>query len=222
MPITRQRTAAGPTGGPLAAGITGVAPRRARRPMVVALGTILAAVGGLGAYTLVNQAGDRVAVLAVAQNVPRGQAITSADLVVAEVAPDPALAPVPAIDASQVLLRSAAADLPRGALLTAGSVQTGTSLTAGKAVVGVLAKPGMIPAGQLLPGDAVTVVSTPGQGGTKTTAAPQTIQATVVSIGQPDANEDSVVDVAADPADGPALASWASTGQVAIITGGNG
>jgi len=221
MPITKQRTAV-PMGGPATAGITGVAPRRARRPMVVAVGTILAVVSGLGAYTLVNDAGDRVAVLALAQNVPQGQTITSADLVVAQVAPDPALDPVPASDSAQVLGKAAAANLPRGTLLTRGSVQIGTSLTTGKSVVGILAKPGMIPTGELLTGAQVTVVSTPGQNAPKAATAPQTINAVVVSVGAPDANENSIVDLAVDPADGPTLASWASTGQVAIITGGNG
>jgi hypothetical protein len=220
MAITRQRTAE-PRGGPAPAGITAVAPRRARRPMVVAVGTILAVVGGLGTYALVNDAGDRVAVLAVAQSVPKGATITAADLVTAQVAPDPALSPVPASDAAQIIGKTAAVDLVQGSLLTAGSVQVGSSLTAGRSVVGILAKPGMIPAGQLQPGDAVTVVSTPGQSGTKPTGAPLTITAVVVSVGAPDANENSIVDLAVNPADGPTLASWASTGQVAVITGGS-
>ena len=209
---------ASPGGPPV--GISGAAPRRARRPMVVAVGTVLAVVGGLSAYSLVSHAGDRVAVLALAQSVPRGQTVTSADLVVAQVAPDPALLPVPAADAAQIVGRTSSVDLTKGSLLTAGEVQSGVSLTAGKSVVGVLAKPGMIPAGQLQPGDAVVVVSTPGQNGAKTSGAPQTINAVVVSVGAADANENSIVDLACDPADGPQLASWASTGAVAIITQG--
>ncbi|MEZ0092484.1 SAF domain-containing protein [Streptacidiphilus sp. EB129] len=202
-------------------GITGSAPRRARRPVVVAVGTILTVVGALGAYALVNHAGDRVAVLAVATAVPRGQVVTAADLTVAQVAPDPALRPVPEADSGQIVGKTAAVDLPVGSLLTSGSVRAGTSLTAGKTLVGVLAKPGVIPAGQLLPGDNVTVVNTPGpngagSAGTKTTVAPLTINAVVVSVGAADANGNSIVDLAADPGDGPQLATWASTGSVAI------
>ena len=221
MAITKPRQGAassspGPgLGAPL--GITTAAPRRARRPLVAGIGAALAVVGALGSYALVNHAGDRVAVLAVSHSVPKGQVVTAADLVVAQVAPDPALQPVAAADASQVVGKTAAVDLPAGSLLTAGEVRAGQSLTSGKAVVGVLAKPGVIPAGQLLPGDPVAVVATPGQNGGKTTGAPQTINAVVVSVGAADANGNLVVDVAADPADGPQLASWASTGQVAII-----
>jgi hypothetical protein len=196
--------------------ITTSAPRRARRPMLAAAGAALAVVGALGAYTMVNQAGDRVPVLALARAVPKGQALTALDLTVAQVAPDPALAPVPSQDASQVLGKTATTDLAQGSLLTRGSVATGPDVTAGKTVVGVLAKPGQLPAGMLEPGSSVQVVQTPAQGESKAPAAPLTILADVVSVGSPDANGNSVVDLAVNPGDAPQLAVWAALGQVAI------
>ncbi|MFD4020016.1 DUF5959 family protein [Streptomyces sindenensis] len=75
--------------------ITTTAPvKRERRWSVAALCVVLAAVAGLGAAAAVTSAGDRTKVLAVARDVPAGQALTEADLVVAEVSADAALSPV--------------------------------------------------------------------------------------------------------------------------------
>ncbi|WP_042424534.1 SAF domain-containing protein [Streptacidiphilus anmyonensis] len=196
--------------------ITTSAPRRARRPMLAAAGAALAVVGALGAYAMVHQAGDRVPVLALAHMVPKGQVLTTGDLMVAQVAPDPALAPVPSRDASQVLGKTALTDLTQGSLLTRGSVASGPDVTAGKTVVGVLAKPGQLPAGMLEPGSSVQVVQTPAQGDSKVPAAPMTVLASVVSVGPADAGGNSVVDLAVNPGDAPQLAAWAAVGQVAI------
>ncbi|MFC1405729.1 MULTISPECIES: SAF domain-containing protein [Streptacidiphilus] len=220
MAITRQRQAPTDNGlAPAPVQITETAPRRARRPMLMVAGIAVAAVGALGAYTMVNQVGNRVAVIALAHPVPKGQVLVSADLTVAQVAPDPALQPIAAADSSSVLGKTAAVDLPAGTLLTRSSVQAGAPLTTGKSVVGVLAKPGMIPAGRLQPGQAVTVVQTPTQSaGGKLPVAPLTISAVVVSVSAADSNGNQVVDLAADPADAPQLAVWSAAGQDAIVT----
>ncbi|WP_042370592.1 SAF domain-containing protein [Streptacidiphilus neutrinimicus] len=214
MALTKPRQPADQGLGPVP--ITTSVPRRARRPMLAAAGAALAVVGALGAYAMVNQAGDRVPVLALARAVPKGQVLTAQDLTVAQVAPDPALAPVSQQDASQVLGKTATADLAQGSLLTRGSVAAGPDVTAGKTVVGVLAKPGQLPTGMLEPGSSVQVVQTPAQGDSKAPAAPLTILASVVSVGSPDANGNSVVDLAVNPGDAPQLAVWAALGQVAI------
>ncbi|MCX5215693.1 SAF domain-containing protein [Kitasatospora sp. NBC_00240] len=197
--------------------ITESAPRRSRRPAFVAVGIALAAVGGLGAAYAVNQAGDRVSVIAVKQDIPAGKVITSSDLVAAEVVADPALHPVPVTRSHDILGKVAAADLPAGTLVTDGSVRGGQPITSGKDTVGVLAKAGQLPAGNLQPGDAVTVVATPRQDDDKPATQPATITAVIVRIGDPDANGARVVDLAVSPVDSPALASWASTGRVAIV-----
>ncbi|MFD0332185.1 SAF domain-containing protein [Streptacidiphilus monticola] len=188
--------------------------------MLAVAGIAVAAVGALGAYTMVNQAGDRVAVLAVAHAVAKGQVVQASDLTTAQVAPDPALKTVAVGRSSTIVGKTAATDLAVGMLVTPGSVTAGVDVTAGKSVVGVLAKPGMIPAGRLAPGQAVSVVQTPGQNGqaTKSSAAPLTVPAVVVLVGAPDSNGNVVVDLAADPADAPQIAAWAAAGQVAVVT----
>ena len=220
MAPTRSRQAPTDTGLSLApVPITPTAPRQARRPMLVVAGIAVAAVGALGAYTMVSQAGHRVAVIALAHPVPKGATLTAADLTVAQVAPDPALHPIAAADSASVLGRTAVTDLPAGTLLTRTSVQAGALVTTGRAVVGVLAKPGMIPVGRLEPGQPVTVVQTPTQNADgKLPVAPLTISAVVVSVGARDSNGNQVIDLAADPGDAPQLAVWAAAGQDAVVT----
>ncbi|GAB2711561.1 SAF domain-containing protein [Kitasatospora kifunensis] len=204
---------------PAALPITDSAPRRSRRPALVAIGVALAAVGGLGSAYFVTAAGHRTDVIAVARDIPAGQVITSADLVRASMVADPALHPVPVSRAHDILGQVAAMDLPAGSMVTDRSVRAGQPLTAGKDTVGVLAKEGQLPAEPVQPGQVVTVVQTPGQQDASGAAPgqPATISAVVVQVAAPDANGTRVVDLAVSPVDSPALASWAAMGRVAIV-----
>lgn len=201
--------------------ITTTAPvKRQRRWSVAALCVVLAVVAGLGAAAAVTSAGDRVKVLAIARDVPAGQAITDADLIVAEVSADAALAPMPAADRTAVVGKRPAVDLRKGGLLTASQLGVGSGLGDNQQQVGVQVKPGQAPAGTLAPGDKVLAVTTPGQSdqaGGKSEAPPQTIAATVVSVSRPDASGTVVVNLAVSPSDGPLLASRASTGHIALV-----
>ncbi|MFD4210693.1 hypothetical protein ACFWRG_32495, partial [Micromonospora tulbaghiae] len=87
--------------------------------------------------------------------------------------------------------------------------------------VGILAKPGQLPAQRLRTGDAVTLVHTPQDdaeaakpGAQK---APDSISAVVVGLSSPDANGAVVVDVAVAGTDSPPLATWAARGAVTIV-----
>ncbi|MEU6972115.1 SAF domain-containing protein [Kitasatospora aureofaciens] len=221
--LTRQRRATagdaakGAPSGPLPVADPG--PRRSRRPALIAVGVALAAVGGLTSAYLNVRAAHRVEVIAVARPIPAGKIIAADDLKSASVIPDPALHPVPLSRASDILGKAAAADLPAGTLVTDASVRTGQPLRAGKDVVGVLAKVGQLPAQSLQAGDEVQVVSTPGPQDDKaaTASRPSTIAATVLQVGEPDANGARVVDLAVTPVDSPVVASWAATGRVAIV-----
>ncbi|WP_030274492.1 SAF domain-containing protein [Streptomyces sp. NRRL B-24484] len=223
--ISQPRPAPAAEGGrqqPAPLPVTDSGPRRSRRPMVVAVGVALAALGGLSAAYFVNQAGDRVSVIAVAHDIPAGKVITSDDLIAASVVADPALKPVPVTRSHDILGKAAAADLPAGALVTDRSVRSGKPVAAGKDIVGVLAKQGQLPAGALQAGDVVTVVQTPGQGqdDAKSTGQPSTIGAVVVQVSAPDANGVRVVDLAVSPVEAPTVASWAATGRVAVVLKG--
>ena len=215
--ITKQRPAPEAEAAPAFVPITESSPRRGRRPALVGLGVAVAVVGALGGWTLVDQARDRVQVLAVARAVPAGQAITAADLVVAEVAPDPALRPVAVGRSKEIIGKSAATDLVPGSLLTSASVREGKPVTTGKDVVGILTKPGQMPEGRLQIGDPVMLVATPRQEDNKPEAQPATINAVVARVGEPDGNGVVVVDVAVSPVDSPSVAAWTASGRIGIV-----
>ena len=208
-------------------GITESAPRRRRRPYLVAAGLALSMVGSLCAVWAYDQAGDRVSVIAVARAVPAGQTIQPADLAVARIAKDPALHPVPVSKQSDIVGKTAAADLPAGSLVTEQSVRHGPSPTRGQDIVGVLAKPGQMPAEGLNPGDPVDLVLAPAadpgaSAKTGTGQAPQRIEAVVVRVADAAAAGDGsrIVDVAVPPQSSTMVASWAAAGNVVVVLKG--
>lgn len=119
---------------------------RRRRPAVLAMAVALIAAGGLGGAVLYNSTGQRVAVLALARDIPWGQVITDDDLVVARIAGDPALRPLSATERDKAVGMRAATDLKRGAMLTRGDVAQTLAVQPGQIVVGVSAKRSQLPA----------------------------------------------------------------------------
>ncbi|MFB7452981.1 SAF domain-containing protein [Streptomyces sp. NPDC056194] len=203
--------------------ITTAAPvKKQRRYAAAALSTVLAVAAALGAAAAVSAVGDRTKVLAIAHDVPAGQPLTDADIVVAEVSADAALTPMPATDRALVVGKRPAVDLRKGSLLVAAQLQPGTGLGDDKQQVGVQVKRGQAPAGSLVPGDKVLAVTVPGQGEQPTgkdgvEAPPTSVKAVVVSISRPDASGAVVVNLAVAPSDGPLLATRASSGRVALV-----
>ncbi|WP_063838183.1 SAF domain-containing protein [Saccharothrix sp. ST-888] len=190
---------------------------RRRRPAVLAMAVALIAAGGLGGAVLYNSTGQRIAVLALARDVPMGQALTADDVVVARIAGDPALRPLDARDRDRTIGLRATTDLRRGALLGKADVTADPAVEPGQQIVGVAAKRTQLPATRLQPGLRVLIVATPDQSQGGTTRTPDTMAATVVTVGRVDSDGGQVVDVAVPPADGPRLAAWVSTGRFQVI-----
>lgn len=202
--------------------ITITAPvKRERRWSVTALCIVLAAVAGLGAAAAVTSASDRTRVLAIARDVPAGQALTDADLAVAEVSADAALTPVPANQKASMVGKRPAVDLRKGGLLITSQLAQGSGLGDDKQQVGVQVKRGQAPAGSLTPGDKVLAVTTPAQGeeqtGKDAEAPPSTLNAVVVAVSRPDASGTVVVNLAVATTDGPLLATRAAQGRIALV-----
>lgn len=202
--------------------ITTTAPvKRERRWSVAALCIVLAVLAGLGAAAAVTSASDRTKVLAVARDVPAGQALTAADLTVAEVSADAALTPVPASQKDAIVGKRPAVDLRKGGLLTPAQMAEGTGTGDDKQQVGVQVKRGQAPAGTLAAGDKVLAVTIPAQGeqpsGKEADAPPSTIDATVVTVSRPDATGNVVVNLAVATTDGPLLATRAAQGRIALV-----
>lgn len=138
------------------------APRPAARrgPQVpqLAVGLLLVALCALG-FVLVYGAGvERVSVLALGEDVVRGQQIALEDLRAVQVGTDDRVGMVPATEVESLVGRTAVADLPAGTLLVKQMVTTGPQLTAGAGVVGLALPPGRYPGPQLAVGDRVAVV----------------------------------------------------------------
>ncbi|GAA1947464.1 SAF domain-containing protein [Kitasatospora viridis] len=184
---------------------------RRRRPAVLAMSVALIAAGGLGGAVLYNSTGQRIAVLALAHDVPYGQALTPDDLVVARIASDPALAPISAGDLNRAVGRRATTDLHRGALLLAADLTGAVVVQPGMQEVGLPVHPSQLPAAGVQVGTQVEIVEVgdPGNG------APQTLTAVVAQVGKPGDNQ--VIDVAVQPADAARLAQWAAGGKYQII-----
>ncbi|MFB7174567.1 SAF domain-containing protein [Streptomyces sp. NPDC056254] len=203
--------------------ITTAAPvKKQRRYAAAALSTVLAVAAALGAAAAVSAVGDRTKVLAIANDVPAGQPLTDADVVVAEVSADSALTPMPATDRSTVVGKRPSVDLRKGSLLVAAQLQPGTGLGDDKQQVGVQVKRGQAPAGSLVPGDKVLAVTVPGQSEQPTgkdgaEAPPTSVKAVVVSVSRPDASGAVVVNLAVSSSDGPLLATRASAGRIALV-----
>ncbi|MFJ3946138.1 SAF domain-containing protein [Streptomyces griseoaurantiacus] len=202
--------------------ITNDAPRSRRRPVVVGAGLALAAVGALVSVWMVNEAGDKVSVVATRHAIEAGDTIKASDLVATEISHDAQLHSVPASRSSELIGKRASSDLPEGVLVTEDSVSSGSSVTAGKSVVGILAKPGQLPVQKLHTGDKITVVHTPQDGSAsassnKPGSAPDNLPAVVSRVGSPDANGAVVVDIAASDVNSTSLAAWAAGGNVSIV-----
>ena len=192
-------------------------PKSRRRPALMALGAGLAALGVMSVAWLVNGAGDRHSVLAVARAVPFGAIVTADDLTRAEVSFDPAVATVPAADLSQIVGRIAATDLTPGSLLTRAAVIDVAPPALGQVLVAIALPESRMPTGGLQAGDKVLVVDTPLPGAEPPTLPPTSIAATVVRLGAPDLNGVTVIDVTVAAANGPALAARSATGRIAIV-----
>jgi SAF domain len=217
-------TAARDTAGRAPAVVREAAVRGRRRPGLWVAGAGLVVLAGLAAAALVGAAGNRVPVLAVARPVHVGQVLAAADLLVARVAADEALRPVPAADRDKVVGKVAAVELRSGSLLTADAV-TGTPVPGrGEQVVGVAVRAGQWPARGLSPGDHVLVVATPGDstsagpvaaGGAGVVGGP--VSARVAEVGPVGADGAVTVDLAVDERLGARVAEWGSTGRVALV-----
>lgn len=219
---TAQTSAGGPP--PPSAAAQAPAPPQAtarikarRRPLLFALMAALVAAGALVAayaYTSVN---DTQEVLVVANDVARGEVIEAGDLQVARVSVDPALTPVSGSEKSRIAGSRAAVDLWSGTLLAEQAVTDTLVPAEGESLVGISLTPAQMPSEPLYTGDAVRIVSTPGDQGEVTDQTPVTIEATVVGVSRVEETGEIVVDVSVPHEKSADLAARAATGRVALV-----
>jgi hypothetical protein len=217
--------------------------RRYRRRPVVAIASIALVAFCIAIFTSIYlHAGNRVAVLALAHDIPQGDAINRGDLAVVRISFSGSLAPISAQDFSQVVGRTSAVSLLRGTLLSRAELAANSGPPRGKAVVGVAVKAGQLPAGSVAVGDTVDVILTgsPGTltggisyGSNATGSAATTGQleiggvlasnATVTGVAVPTMSSPDtiVVSVLIPTSVAPLVASASAAGQAALVLVGS-
>jgi hypothetical protein len=194
---------------------TSTLPRR-RRWWLVGLGVVMVAASVLGVQAYVDRVNKTIPVLILARDVFWNQRITDSDLAVAEVTPDERVHMIPADQRQDAIGRVAVHKLTAGSLLAVEHVQDHAVPGPGQLVIGLLLKPGQLPARGLRAEDRVQVV--PVAQNTFSTSPvpnPKPVNATVVDVGAADANGAVTVDIVVSVADGPVTTS-AAAGQVVV------
>jgi hypothetical protein len=210
-----------------------------RRRPTVAIGSLALVTSCVAIFSsLYLHAGNRVAVLAVARDVPQGHVVTSDDLIVVSISLSAGLSPVSAGDLRRVVGRRAAVSLLPGTLLAVNDLAVGKGPARGNAVVGVATKAGQLPAGGVVTGDTVDVILTGSPAtlatglaaGVATTGSSTTSDqvevggilapnATVTGVAAPSSSSPDtiVVSVLVPSALAPLVASASAAGQTALV-----
>lgn len=210
-------TAPGPSARAAAPPVPRSPARARRRPALIGAGVALLALGGLTSAWLVTATGDTVAVVALAQDVQRGEVIDRADLIIVNMRPDPALDVVPEARLEEIVGRNAAVGLLAGSLLSTGATTDQMVPVDGLSLVGVALTTAQMPAEPLLPGDPVRVVDTPPAQADPPTGDPDTISGEVVSVNGPNDVGLTTVDVLVPAGEAAGLAARVATGRVALV-----
>ncbi|HYN55836.1 MAG TPA: SAF domain-containing protein [Motilibacterales bacterium] len=188
--------------------------RGRRRPWLLGLGALLAALGSLTVVWLVGAAGQRQEVLAIRADVAYGQVLTAQDITVARVSVDPGVAVLPLSDRDSLVGQVATTRMTPGMLLTADMVEPVGEPGPGRVLVPIAVPAERMPAGGLRAGDRILAVDSE-LVGAGAVAAPTA--ATVVRVGPVDINGVTVVDVTTAASSGPGLAVAAANGHVALV-----
>lgn len=203
-----------------------VAPQRRWRPALVWLAVALVAAGGLIAAAVLRKVGTTAEYLAVSSTVEVGSTIDQSDLSTVRITVDPALKPIRASAADEVIGKFAAVGLVPGTLLTRAQFTDTAVPGQGEQLVGLSLAQDRMPAERVKPGARVLLVvisdDGPASNQQQTTAAPISIKAVVADV-RPGAKEGTtLLNVAVADRDGPLVASRAADGRivVALTTGG--
>lgn len=217
MKLGRRRPQPEPTTHPHPEAGLAAAPKVRRRPGLIAGSVVAVLLGGTGAawaWTTSANASDVVAVRAAVQ---RGEVIERSDLVVVRVGTDPALKTVPGKRLDSLVGQRAAMDLGAGSLLTPEQVTGQVFPGRGRSIVGVALPEGSVPSEQLVSGDVVRIIDTPGRQAVEVVQEPTAVTGTVVSVRASETQQATIVDVLVAEAEAGRLAARAATGNVALV-----
>ncbi|CAL9461124.1 hypothetical protein [Streptomyces werraensis] len=122
-------------------------PPRERKPALAALAVLLILVGALGATMLVLQAGDRIEVVKITEEIPAGQAVNDSNTTSVMVAEDPGINYVKWSQLDALKKLKAVTTIPGGVVAVGEMFGEEAKVPEGKALVGLSLKEGQYPAG---------------------------------------------------------------------------
>ncbi len=210
-------------------------PPRERKPALAALAVLLILVGALGATMLVLRAGDRIEVVKVTKPIPAGESVTEANTTSVMVAADDSIHYVEWSQLEGLKKLKALNTIPAGAVAVGEMFGKGSTLPAGKAVVGLSLKEGQYPqtiqTGDIVAAYQVGNSSSPstddetGTGSSGSAAAGGTpiVSDARVSFVPKDGGDATIsstnkrITVTVDESDAAALARAAAANQVALV-----
>ncbi|WP_327718687.1 hypothetical protein OG381_27150 [Streptomyces sp. NBC_00490] len=205
-------------------------PPRERKPALAALAVLLILVGALGATMLVLQAGDRIEVVKVTQEIPAGGKVTDGNVTSVMVAEDAAINYVKWNQLSALKSLKAKSTIYKDTVVMGQMFSEEVGATQGKTLVGVSLKAGQFPA-DIKVGDTVAAyrVTEGGSGSGGNSSASATggnsliVDNAVVST-VPAASGDELVGstnssytLAVDNDDAGALAQAAANNEVVLV-----
>jgi hypothetical protein len=205
-------------GGPVAPGLRSPLPTRQRRPGYALLAVVLiAGLAAVGAY-LYTQAGAKVPVVMVVNDVPAGHPISRSDLTTVPVAGG--VTAIAGANLESVVGKTAAVRLLPDMLLQRSMVTDSSALPAGRSLVGVVVRPGQIPADGLAAGDRVDVVLLPPKDGpVQGGAATVLVARALVFSSRPDPSSQggTLLSLIVPDSAGTGVAAASSAGRVALV-----
>jgi len=200
-----------------------------RNAFALAIVVLILAVGG--AVALVNAVRATTSVLIVARTITQGHVITAEDLRSTTLNADAKIPTILASAKASTVGRKVTTALPAGSILSPDELTDTVTPASGQAVVGVTVTPAQMPSEQLVPGDKIRVVDTPGDNGAANTptttgsgssspaaaGTPAASAATVIGTRTLTETGQVSVDVLVNTADAASLAARVSTKHVAIV-----
>ncbi|KKD02639.1 hypothetical protein [Streptomyces sp. WM6386] len=122
-------------------------PPRERKPALAALAVLLILVGALGATMLVLQAGDRIEVVKVTEEIPAGGSVTNSNVTSVMVAEDSSIHYIKWSLLDDLKKLKAVSTIPAGAVAVGEMFGDKVAASDGKTLVGLSLKAGQFPAG---------------------------------------------------------------------------
>jgi hypothetical protein len=190
-------------------------PRRQRRPALMVVGVLVAALCAVVSASLVARNDHTVAVLALARPVAAGQVLTAGDLRIAHVAGG-GVAALGASSLATVVGETSTSSLPMGTLLVPGMVTRQTVPAAGSQVVAVAVKAGLVPAGAVTGRDVSLVAVAAGDGRGGVPAGVLVRSARLVNVTSDATSGLAMLSVMVSDALAPQVADASAAGQLAV------